>query len=385
MSDPTFPRRGLRPLILALPLGLALLAPALAEEFTPEVVTTKETIDPGANVFVSQQQWIGAGSIAVFDQETLKLKELLPTGAMSLMLISPDGKTAWAQSSFMKRITYGPNEMVLTSYDIPTGKIGPEVVLPPKAAMALGYSSLLKVTADGKFILVQNATPASSVTVVDLAKGTVAQELPTPGCWGIYPAPEGAKFSTICGDGSFASYTLSEDGASAEKAASAPVFDPEADPIFIQDARIGDTLYFVTYGGKLIGVSDKGAAPEKVSEADFVAGTEGAWAPGGYNLLTANAEKGVLFVTMHPGAYDGSHKLASKEIWAIEAASGKVLMKSEAEGLGSISVTPGAEPALFGTTEEGHLYKFTMDGEYKLTKAGEAGLAGFAMHVAVVE
>lgn len=385
MSEPTNLRPSLRLMSLAMPLTLALASAAFAEDFVPEVVTTKATIDPGANVFVSQQQWIGAGSIAVFDQETLKLKELLPTGAMSLMLVSPDGKTAYAQSSFPKRMTYGPNEMVLTSYDVTTGVIGPEVVLPPKAAMALGYSSLLKLTADGKFVLVQNATPASSITVVDIAAGAVAEEIPTPGCWGIYPALEGAKFSTICGDGTFASYALSADGATAEKSTSAAVFDPDADPIFVQEARVGETLYFVSYAGKLIGLSDKGAAVEKVSEADLVAGVEGGWAPGGYNLMAANAAKGSIFLSMHPDATDGSHKAVSKEIWAIEASSGKVLARSEAEGMGSITVTPGEKPMLFGTSEDGKLFKFTIGDDSELTAAGEAGLAGFAMHVAVVE
>jgi len=385
VTEPTQARRRLRPLALALPLALS-LAPALhAEDFVPEVVTAKETIDPGANVFVSQQQWIGAGSIAVFDQATLALKALLPTGSMHQMLISADGKSAFAQSSFPKRITYGPNEMVLTSYDVTTAKVGPEVVLPPKAAMALGYTPLLRQTADKKFVLVQNATPASSITVVDPAAGTVAQEIPTPGCWAIFAAPAGSSFSTICGDGTFATYALSADGTTAEKTVSKPVFDPEKDPIFIEGAQVGDMLYFVTYSGKLIGLKDSGAAIEKVSETDLVAGVEGGWAPGGYELLGANPAKGVLFLSMHPDAKDGSHKAASKEVWAVELASGKVLARSEAEGLTSLAVTPGETPLVFGTSEEGKLFKFTVGDDFTLTKAGEAGLAGFAMQLSVVE
>lgn len=385
MSEPTTLRRCLRPAALALPLALSFASATLAEDFVPEVVTTKPAIDPGANVFVSEQQWIGAGSIAVFNQETLKLQEQLPVGAMGLMAITPDGKTAYAVSSYMKRITYGANEMALTSYDVTTGVIGPEVILPPKAAMALGYAMLLRFSPDQKFMLVQNATPASSVTVVDLASGAVTQELPTPGCWGIYPALSGSKFSTICGDGTFASYTLSEDGASAEKTVSAPVFDADADPIFVQDARLGDTLYFATYKGKLIGLSDAGDVIEKVSETDIVAGVEGNWAPGGYGMMAAAAGKGALFISMHPDAKDGSQKTASKEIWAVDPVAGKVLARSEAEGMGSFTVTPGAEPLLFGTSEEGKLLKFTVGEDYALTKAGEVDVVGFAMHVAVTE
>jgi methylamine dehydrogenase heavy chain len=88
---------------------------------------------------------------------------------------------------------------------------------------------------------------------------------------------------------------------------------------------------------------------------------------------------------MHPDAKDGSQKTASKEIWAVDPVAGKVLARSEAEGMGSFTVTPGAEPLLFGTSEEGKLLKFTVGEDYALTKAGEVDVVGFAMHVAVTE
>lgn len=371
--------------MLAVPLSLAGPTVAPAQDFVPETVTMKPAIDPGPNVFVNQQQWIGAGAIAVFDQETLKLKALLPTGAMGQALVSADGKTAWAQSSFLKRTTYGPNEMVLTRYDVNTATLGPEVILPPKAAMALGYTMLLRQSADGKFVFVQNATPAASVTVVDVTTNSVVQEIPTPGCWGIYPATSGAKFSTACGDGTFAAYTITPDGTGAEKTVSAAIFDPDKDPIFVEDERAGGDLLFVTYSGKLLRLSDSGAAVEKVSETDLVAGIEGGWAPGGYELIAVNGPRNVLFVGMHPEAFDGSHKKGMEEVWAIDLASGTVAARSKVGHLSSIAVSPGETPTLFGTTEEGMLLRYTVGEDFALTKAGETGLAGFAMSLAVVE
>jgi methylamine dehydrogenase heavy chain len=68
-------------------------------------------------------------------------------------------------------------------------------------------------SADGRWLLVQNATPASSVTVVDLKNRRTAAELPTPGCWGVIPWPQDAsRFSTVCGDGSLATLALDEAG-----------------------------------------------------------------------------------------------------------------------------------------------------------------------------
>ena len=68
----------------------------------------------------------------------------------------------------MKRITYGEAEMVLQAFDVATLRLVREVALPPKFAMLYPYGSMLAESADGKYVYVQNATPATSVTVVDV-------------------------------------------------------------------------------------------------------------------------------------------------------------------------------------------------------------------------
>ena len=101
-------------------------------------------------------------------------------------MISPDGKSAYSQSSYLKRIMYGDHEQVLQVFDVATLTPTKEVILPNKAAMVAAYTPLLEESADGKFIYVQNATPATSVTVVDMPEKKQAAEVPTPGCWGIF-------------------------------------------------------------------------------------------------------------------------------------------------------------------------------------------------------
>ncbi len=88
--------------------------------FTPEEVGLKATIDPGPNVFVYQQEWKGAGSVAVYGKDDLAFKGLMTTGSMGMMLVSPDGKTAYTQSTYMKRITWGDIEQVLQVFDVAT-------------------------------------------------------------------------------------------------------------------------------------------------------------------------------------------------------------------------------------------------------------------------
>src|SRR5690606_35236396 len=128
------------------------------------------------------------------------------------MLVSPDGTKAYGQSTYMARYTHGDIEQVLEVYDVETLSIEKEIPLPAKAAMVAAYEPYLEMSADGALVYVLNATPATSVTIVDIEAGEVVQEIPTPGCFGIYPALEGYKFSTVCGDGSIATFDLGEDG-----------------------------------------------------------------------------------------------------------------------------------------------------------------------------
>ncbi|MGF6231351.1 methylamine dehydrogenase heavy chain [Inquilinus ginsengisoli] len=366
---------------------LALAPAAFAAEFTPEVVTVKAAIDPGPNVFVYQQEWKGAGSIAVFGQADLAFKGLMASGSMGQMLIAPDGKTAYGQSSYLKRITHGPNEQVVEIYDVPGLAMTKEIVLPSKAAMALGYAPLLQRTATGRFLLVQNATPATSVTVVDLTAGSVTEEIPTPGCYGIYPSAQGDRFATACGDGTFQDISLGPDGKAEEKVPSAALFDADADPVFIAPAAYDGGRVFVTYGGKALLLKDDGGPMKTAETFDLTGGVAGGWAPGGYGIAAVNAAKGILFVTMHPDAKDGSHKAAAHEIWAYDLKARKLLSRSPVEHVVSIAVNGGDTPVLFGTTETGSLLRFTTDpaAGYALKAAGEAGVTGFPMMLAVVE
>ncbi|UXN69708.1 hypothetical protein N8A98_21245 [Devosia neptuniae] len=372
----------------ALCCATMLTFPVMAQEaeFVPETFSVKEAIEPGPNIFVGKQEWGGASSIEVYSADDLTNKGNMTAGAIIQLLVAPDGKTAYAQSTFMKRYTYGPIEQVLNVYDVNTLSITKEILLPGKAAMVAAYEPLLAQSADGKFVYVQNATPATSVTVVDVAAGSVVQEVATPGCWGIYPSLEGHSFSTICGDGTFASFDVGADGAAAEKTISEKIFDADTDPIFVASDRIGTDLAFISYHGNVYLLSD---ATGTITQTDKFSITEGqaeGWAPGGYNLLTYNDANGVLFVTMHAEAYDGSHKNASEEIWAYDVKARKALYQSAAHGLISIKVTDGETPVLFGLNEEeSTVVRFAVDPEarFALKETGSGDGTGFATVVVV--
>lgn len=369
--------------VAVLAAAMAVAVPALAEdaEFKPETVGLKETIDPGPNVFVYQQEWKGAGSIAVYGKDDLAFKGLMTSGSMGTMLLAPGGKTAYTQSTYMKRITWGDIEQVLQVFDVATLTPVKEIALPPKAAMTLGYAPMLQQSADGKYVYVQNATPAASVTVVDPAAGTVLQEIPTPGCWGVYPTGEGYAFSMLCGDGSVSRFALGADGKTAEKTGSEKVFDPDADALFVSGVKVPDGWLFPSFGGNLYHVADGAAAPKLVEKFPVAEGVEGGWAPGSYGLAALDAKNGVLFLSMHPEAKEGSHKDLAKEVWAIDLATRKVLSRSPVEELATIAVDGADASVLVGLTEDYRVIRYTVDPKagYALTKTVENKTTGFSM------
>ena len=88
-----------------------------------------------------------------------------------LFAMKPDGAglTGYAhlQQSILDILMTRRGERVdvLEVWDSETLAFKYEVVLPPKRAQALNYRGLVRPTGDGRFVLVQNATPATNSTV----------------------------------------------------------------------------------------------------------------------------------------------------------------------------------------------------------------------------
>ena len=341
--------------------ALSLLAPsALAEEpgipdpIEPEQIFVEAGIAPGPNVFVVSPAWGGAGSISILSADDLTYKGNIPTGMTSQFFLGPDATVAYIASAFPERITYGPVKAYLQKFDVATLALAEEVELPPQFAQTMAQKPAMVVSEDGRWAFVQNATPATSVTVVDLKAGEVASEIPIPGCWGIYLAPSARKFSSLCGDGSIMTVTLTSKRKLDKQAFSEQVFDVDADPLFVHAQRVDGNLVFSTFKGTFVIVSDAGKTAKVVDSWSYTEGVEGEWAPGGYQILAYNAPNGVMFVTMHSGASDGSHKNGSEEIWAIDMKARKVLYRSYAEHLTHLAVTDDADaPVLFGVNAHG--------------------------------
>lgn len=344
--------RAIRSLYCALSLLFPLAAAQAADTpFKPETFTVEKAIKPGPNVLVNTASWDGSSKLHVFGQNGLEYKGLVGMGLTSQFVVSRDGSKAYVLSDYMKRYTYGPVESVMQIFEIKTLSPVTEIIVPNKAAKAIGMTQLIELSADEKLLFVQNATPATSVTVIDLQKNAVVSEIPTPGCYGIVAAQKGQKFSTWCGSGQFKTYVLN--GADYTSETSETIFDPQTDALYVHAQRRGNgELIFTSFNGNLYLVDDSGKTVVKKKIIPVSKGIEGKWAPGGYAVSAYNKANDVVFILMHSEAYEGSHKDGSEEIWAYSLSKNQLVSRSPAEDLVALATTQDKEPRLYGSNED---------------------------------
>nr|WP_321509851.1 amine dehydrogenase large subunit [uncultured Celeribacter sp.] len=358
----------------------ALTGPVCAQEaIAPETLTVKETIDEGPNLFVLDQAWKGPSAVNVLGAEDFAMKGNMGPGTTAQMVLSGDGKTLYTTSVYFERYTYGPITNVFHTWDVETLKVKSEFEFGVKMAQVESQPVLLALSADEAYALVQNATPATSVSVIDIAAGAAIAEVPTPGCWGIFPSTSGMKFTMICGDGTFQTYAYGADGTFSDPAKSEKIFDVDSDALFTNGVRVGEQLVYVSYNGNLYFVDDSGDVPVLSETVALTDGVLGNWAPSGSELIAYNAPTNTAFVLMHSGAYDGSHKNGAEEIWSVDLESKTVVGRSNAHHENSMIVTQTEEPMLYTADEEGgvFLYSVEMGDEVSLEMSEEFNIAGW--------
>lgn len=289
------------------------------------------------------------GKLLVIDGASLKLEGMVGTAYVAHTALSPDRSEIYVATTYYARLNRGERTDQIDVYDALTLKLKTEIAVPSKRALALAYKGLIRTSANGRFIFVQNATPASSVSIVDRSAGKFVTEVATPGCWAIYtPASVSDRFSSLCGDGTMLTVVLDDKGNVAGRKKSAAFFDPDDDALFVSGEKIGDRYYFASFKGHLQPVDIGGdvalAAPRwsLVPAAD----AKGRWRPGGYQLMAVHEQSGTLYVGMHRKGAEGSHKNPADEIWAYDLASGKRIARSPAAGTTTLAVTQGAAPRL---------------------------------------
>ncbi len=333
---------------------LACLAvPAMAAELpaeTPKVVVPGPS--NGHRLYISTFAFAHApdSKVIVLDGDTLKMLGEFSNGFFGLLALSPDGGTVYSAASFFARDDHGPRTDVVELYDTSTLALTGEIPVSPHRAQTTAYGPYLQPSAGGTFLYVQNATPASSVTVVDTLRKRAVSELPTAGCAGIFPSPLVAtRFSTLCGDGSAVTIDIDANGHELARRRSAKLFDPEGDALFMSGVPSWDRTMFVSFLGNIHEVDFTGPVATQAAPWPLVTGADAkdGWRPGGYQIAAYDKITDQLYVTMHAHGYEGSHKSGADAIWRVDRAHHSVVARGPGRGNGVVAVTQDAHPLVF--------------------------------------
>lgn len=343
---------------LAIPQGSAAGdAPPLPPEPIPAVATLPPSSDHRIYAHDAAFYSLTSGKVFVVDAGvgTRNVAGLVGAAQFPSFRESAVRGELYVAETFFARGTRGAQTDVLTIYDRDSLALLGEVVLPgTKRMQVVPQKAALQVTRNGAFALVFNFTPASSVTVVDLAGREAVNEIAVPGCMLTYPMGE-TGFVTLCGDGSLQAFALDADGQAAGAHGSGPFNDIDGDPMFMKAAWAGGTAYFPTFGGWIQPLDLGGEEARPLARWRLATDLPDAPAsarPSGWQVISADAD-GRLYVLMRKDAGPGDHKFGGETVWVVDPAERRVtrILALETPGV-SIEATRGRPPLLAVTNAE---------------------------------
>ncbi len=316
---------------------------------------------------------------SIYDTETGKMLGMVEASTLSDLSIDPAGKAYYVSESIWTKGWRGTRQDMITVYDSATLKLKTEIAIPGRILIG-GRKFNFVIADEGKTAYVYNLDPASSVNVVDLAKGKFVKKIELPGCASLMPVT-GVGFSALCSDGSLA--TVKTAAAKPEITRSAPFFSATNDPIFDNFGYDGakQTAVFLTYTGQVY-TAKLGATPT-ISEPFSIQAAAGVspadtkpldvhWYPGARQGLAYHLGTGHAFVLMHTGEY-WTHKESGTELWELDVAAKKVVKRIPLEDPASaVAVTQEPNAKLILSGESGTLHILdakTFEEKFKLEKS----------------
>jgi methylamine dehydrogenase heavy chain len=370
----------------------ALMGASLAQlpvEPTPNVETLPEKY-PTSWLFAHDLAFYALATGRVYivdpDAKTNDVHGMVDAAAFASFSYSQDRGELYVAETFYTRGMRGDRTDFLTIYDMATLDIAAQVELPgAKRSLSVTQKAALQVTRDGEFLLIYNFTPAASVSIFDLNKRKVVNDIQIPGCSLIYP--HGDKgFASFCADGSMIAFDLGENGKPLNEYRTVKFNDIDADPLFMKFATDDDVAYFVSYKGFVQPVRLAGGEPEvldrmylggAVRQTSYGAGAR----PAGWQVITQD-RSGKIYVLMRPDARDGDHKSGGSYVWVFDPNSGRVVREIALAGNSiSIEVTGGRNQKLVATNEAMFLDIYDLkSGEHERIIGGWGPANPFALH-----
>ncbi len=328
-------------------LAAGLLSFSIAwASLAPETIGTETLISPhGSWVWVID----GIGDFSesrLFDSVSGDMLGMLSTGYWSGGLVLPShGRELYALQSHFTRSTRGERTDIVAIYDPETLLPRGEIEIPPRRMTALTLKGLSSLTADDRFLIIQNFTPAQSASIVDLANHQFVTELTTPGCTGVY-ARAAAGFASLCGNGGLFWVALDDSGEVLEKGYLPPFFDPQQDPVSTDAVRAGNHWLFASHNGYIYPINMSEKIPSAETRWNFLTDQErkDGWRFGGFNHMAVHTPSRRLFLLMQDGGED-SYEEPATEIWVFDIDTHQKLARFELEHMAmGIEISTGAEP-----------------------------------------
>ena len=290
-----------------------------------------------------------SGKAMLVDGDTGRFLGELDTGFGAMhVVLSQDGQVIYSPETYFSRGTRGERTDVVTLYD--PAKLAPvgEIVIPPKRSSNMPMIANAQLTDDGRFLLIYNFTPSQSITVVDTRSRKFVGEIETSGCALAYPTGPRSFFS-LCADGALLHTLLDESGRAKQSDRTEPLFDVDHDPVTEKGVRLGDTWYFVSFGGTMYPVKVQQGSLKLQKTWSLLSAAEKSqnWRPGGLQQLAIHSGLNRLYSIMHQGPLE-THKDPGREVWVYDLAHQSRIQKiTMTHDSGSIQVSRDSHPLLF--------------------------------------
>lgn len=360
-------------------VALSSLAAAGATLAALPVETLKtDTILPASNghrIFISDLAINHGvdGRVHIVDGDSFRYLGQISAGAGHMLSIAPDGSELYVATTYHTKLFRGERLEQVDVYDAHSLRLKAEIPLPLKRASSLPYENLSAISSDGRLLFIQNATPATSVSIVDVKQRKFLAEVATPGCYALFAPPSAPnRISTLCGGGTLMTLTLSASGAVETRKHSARFFDADKDPVFISAGHDGDRYYFISFQGRVFPADLSGETAKLDAPWSLLGEGDAAdqWRPGGYQLSTVHSKSGRLYVGMHKNGAEGTHKYPAEEIWAFDLRSRKRVTRAPTGAyVVSIKSSTDADAKLFALEyEKNGLLEFDTRDDLKLLK-----------------
>ena len=281
------------------------------------------------------------GKITIIDvaSQNRNFKGIVGASGFASFQHSKSRPELYSAQSFYSRGTYGERTDVVVITDTASLKPIGEIIIPSKRQQVVTQKNSFQLTDDEGMGLVMNFTPAASVTIVDLVNRKVLGEIAIPGCNFVFHTGK-RGFSTLCADGSLATYGLSAEGTVTSSSRTEAFIDIDADPIFVKNAIVGGITYFPSFRSRIQPVDFRTDKPRVLDDWNMVPAElhKQNWRPSGWQIIAGNDEE--LFVLMQADGKDGSHKDGGTEVWVFKPVPGKLQRRIELGTAGvSIAVT----------------------------------------------